>query len=577
MGAFLSHLIVELLKIAAGVALFGVALRPHFAKTGKPAWQAFVPFLNLSAWAGLTKNSGVMVLLLLWAFPLPLWWMIMLSFLALAVLTLDTYKLYHPQLPGYWLYVLAWAGLAGLLNYLVPEGIGNLAINAALVLVSMAFLLVWGGGNYAFDREAYEATEFSFQQYAVKQFKKNIPAMASVYVLGFLILLAVFAPYVANQAPLYAEYRGETYFPAYTSVFQPTRVDTTLNESGKAERLQFDIANWKQMKLDKVVWAPVPFSPGKSDRYNRDYASPSGEQRYKRPDGEIVEAPFKFRHHLGTDQVGADVLAGLIHGTRISLTIGLISMGIATLIGVILGALSGYYGDTRLRTPRINYYLILLGLFLFLFYGGMLGRWGVGFIVFVAFTLIGGALGRLRIGWLSEEARVPMDTFVSRGIEILNSLPRLLIIITITAIFDRSMGLLMAIIGLTSWTGIARFTRAEFLRTRSLEFIDAARSLGYNEGRVIFRHALPNSLAPVFVSIAFGIASAILIESGLSFLGIGVPDDIVTWGQMLSKGRQEFEASWLVYWPGFAIFVTVTAYNLIGEALRDALDPKLKQ
>jgi peptide/nickel transport system permease protein len=454
---------------------------------------------------------------------------------------------------------------------------GNLLINAALVLVSFAVLLVWGGGAYAFDREAYEATEFSFQQYAVQQFRKNIPAMASVYVLGLLILVAVFAPYIANQAPLYAEYRGETYFPAWTSQFQPTRVDTTINEEGKPERLQFDIANWKQMKLDKVVWAPVPFSPGKSDRYNRDYASPSGEQRYKTPDGEIVEAPFKFRHHLGTDQVGADVLSGLIHGTRISLTIGLISMGIATLIGVFLGALSGYYGDTRLKTPRINYYFILLGIFLLFFYGGKLGRWEVGLLTFLGFIFLGGVLGRLKLGWLSEEARVPMDTFVSRGIEILNSLPRLLIIITITAIFDRSMGLLMAIIGLTSWTGIARFTRAEFLRTRSLEFIDAARSLGYSEGRVIFRHALPNSLAPVFVSIAFGIASAILIESGLSFLGIGVPDDIVTWGQMLSKGRQEFEASWLVYWPGFAIFLTVTAYNLIGEALRDALDPKLKQ
>jgi peptide/nickel transport system permease protein len=577
MGAFLSHLIVELLQIAAATALFGLALRPHFAKTGTPVWKAFVPFYNLAAWAGLTKNSPVLVLLLLWAFPLPVWWMIMLSFGALAVLALDTYRLYHPQLPGFWLFVTGYTVLAGALNYFTPEGLWTWVANAALLLPAVGALLSWGGAGYVFDRGAYEATEFSFQQYALQQFRKNIPAMASVYVLGALILVAVYAPYIANDQPLYAQYRGETYYPAWTSVFEPTRVDTVLNEKGNPERLQFDIANWKQMKLDRVVWAPVPYSPGKSDRYNRDYAAPGGEQRYKTPDGEIVDAPRKFRHHLGTDQVGADVLAGLIHGTRISLTIGLISMGIATLIGVILGALSGYYGDTRLKTSRVGYWLVLLGIFLLLFYGGKLGRWDVGLLVFVAFIALGRVLGRLNLGWLTEETRVPMDTFVSRGIEILNSLPRLLIIITITAIFDRSMALLMGIIGLTSWTGIARFTRAEFLRTRSLEFIDAARSLGYSESRVIFRHALPNSLAPVFVSIAFGIASAILIESGLSFLGIGVPDDVVTWGQMLSKGRQEFEASWLVYWPGFAIFITVTAYNLIGEALRDALDPKLKR
>ena len=122
----------------------------------------------------------------------------------------------------------------------------------------------------------------------------------------------------------------------------------------------------------------------------------------------------------------------------------------------------------------------------------------------------------------------------------------------------------------------ARFTRAEFLRIRSLEFVQAAESLGYSAARTIFKHALPNSLAPVFVSIAFGIASAILIESGLSFLGIGVPTDIVTWGSLLNLGRQNLEAWWLIIYPGMAIFLTITIYNMIAEASRDALDPRLK-
>ena len=186
-------------------------------------------------------------------------------------------------------------------------------------------------------------------------------------------------------------------------------------------------------------------------------------------------------------------------------------------------------------------------------------------------------LSRLfQFGYLKAETNVPIDTFVSRGIELLDSIPRLLLIITITAIVDRSIWIVMIIIGITGWSGIARFTRAEFLRIRSLEFVQAAESLGFSSIRTIFKHALPNALAPVFVSIAFGIASAILIESGLSFLGIGVPTDIVTWGSLLNLGRQNLEAWWLIIYPGIAIFITITIYNMIAEASRDALDPKLK-
>ena len=135
---------------------------------------------------------------------------------------------------------------------------------------------------------------------------------------------------------------------------------------------------------------------------------------------------------------------------------------------------------------------------------------------------------------------------------------------------------LMIIIGLTAWTGIARLTRAEFLRVSTMEYIQAAKSLGISEFRIIFKHALPNALAPALVAIAFGVASAILIESSLSFLGIGVPPSTVTWGSLLNLGREQFTAWWLLVFPGLAIFITVTVYNLLGEGLRDAFDPKLK-
>ena len=433
---------------------------------------------------------------------------------------------------------------------------------------------------------------FSFKKYAWNQFKKDKIALVCLYLLFVLIIVAVFAPYIANQRPLYAKYKGQTLYPAFA---EATRTDSIFNKNGGLEDvLQYDITDWRTLDFEKVVWAPIPYSPEGMDRYNRDYVSPSGKQRFKNIDGEITDAPKKFRHLLGTDGIGRDLASGLIHGTRISLMVGLVSMGIASLIGIFLGALAGFFGDNKLKMPRIKYHFTLIGLFFGFFYGFGQRKYALadGFsesilsgmtqilistaIIIISVTVFRYLSRLIKIKKLQEETFVPIDTFVSRGIEILNSIPRLLLIITITAVVERSIWIVMIIIGITGWTGIARFTRAELLRIRSLEFVQAAQSLGYSSIRTIFRHALPNALAPVFVSIAFGIASAILIESGLSFLGIGVPDDIVTWGSLLNLGRQNLEAWWLIIYPGMAIFLTITIYNMIAEASRDALDPRLK-
>lgn len=439
--------------------------------------------------------------------------------------------------------------------------------------------------------------DFSFKQYAWKQFKKNKAAMVSLYILLFLIFTAISAHFVANDQPLYAKYRGNSYYPAFQTYFNATLTDSTINPlTGNWEQLQFDITDWKQLELESVIWAPIPYSPEKPDRYNREYVAPTDVQYYKNVKGEIVQSPKKFRHHLGTDAIGRDVAAGLIHGTKVSLLVGILSMGIAASIGIILGALAGFYGDKNLIATRFRYYMTILGVFMGFFYAfiarnttltesfndGMAA--GIislitSILVFFVVVFIFNSIGRLNLpGFMNKKVTVPIDSIVSRGIEILNSMPNLLLIITISAIMkERSLVILMVIIGITSWTGIARFTRAEFLKIRELEFLQAAKALGYSDRRTMLKHALPNGLAPVFVSIAFGIASAILVESGLSFLGIGVPDESVTWGSLLSLGRQEFEAWWLVMFPGIAIFITITVYNLIGEGLRDALDPKLKQ
>lgn len=220
-------------------------------------------------------------------------------------------------------------------------------------------------------------------------------------------------------------------------------------------------------------------------------------------------------HWLGTDTEGRDVFARMLYGTRISLTIGLVAVSIYVTIGTILGALAGYFG-----------------------------------------------------GWV--------DNLVSRLVEIMITFPSFFLILTLAALIqDRSIFHVMLIIGLTSWTGVARLVRAEFLRQKSLDYVQAAIALGLSRRRVIFRHILPNAIAPALVAATFGVATAILTESSLSFLGVG-DTSVASWGETLSAGRIQQKA-WLVLAPGAAIFFVVTVFNLVGEGVRDALDPKLRR
>ncbi len=440
---------------------------------------------------------------------------------------------------------------------------------------------------------AEKQTDFSFRAYAWRQFKKNKPAKISMYVLLFLVVIAVLAPVIANDQPLFVKYKGQTLFPALSFA---TTAEFTDPETGEAVKIQYDITDWKQMELESVIWAPVTYSPGKTDLLNSDYVGPNDEQTFRDIDGDIIQMPTRFTHWLGTSKRGEDVMAGLIHGTRISLTIGILSMGIASFLGILLGALAGYFGDNKLRTTRGSFWTFVLGLIIAYYYAFMVrsynladalaksglavgGQLLLSLLIFAAIAFVFYKLGQAigRISFFSANVNIPVDSIISRIIEILISLPRLILIIAIAAIAKPSLVNLMIIIGLTAWTEIARFTRAEFLRIRNLEYIQAAQALGFSEFRIILKHALPNSLAPAFVAIAFGIAAAILIESGLSFLGIGVPHDVVTWGSLLFAGKENFSAWWLVIFPGLAIFITVTIYNLLGEGLRDALDPRLKK
>jgi peptide/nickel transport system permease protein len=412
-----------------------------------------------------------------------------------------------------------------------------------------------------------------------RQFLKKKTAVVSMYVVAFLALIAILSPFLANEKPLVCKYHGQLYFP----VLKDLAVSAGIGQFPT----DFQNVDWHKLNYDFVIFPPVPYLPMNQDNDNIHSKSPLEHQN----------VPSKrWFHWFGTDELGRDVLAGMIHGTRVAMTVGIVSMLIAASIGILLGSLAGFLGDDNFKISRVRLWANVALLYLASFYafstrsyaitdtlGESLGQGLLQLLFSMAIFIVVMAIGNLvivplkRIPVFGKQVYVPFDMIVSRMIEILNSIPTLFLILLIISIIRKpNLYVIMVIIGLTGWTGIARFIRAELLKVRSLEYIEAAHSLGFSNARIVFKHAIPNALSPVLISIAFGIASAILTESTLSFLGLG-PADTVTWGQLLSYARQVPQAWWLAIFPGFAIFITITVFNLIGEGLTDALDPRLKQ
>jgi peptide/nickel transport system permease protein len=235
-----------------------------------------------------------------------------------------------------------------------------------------------------------------------------------------------------------------------------------------------------------------------------------------------TERPPFGVYFLGTDELGRDVFARMLQGSFVSLSIGFIAVGISVLIGITMGGLAGFYGNVRL-----------------------------GFIT--------------------------VDTLLMRFTDAMMCFPAFFLILTVVALLPPSIYNIMIVIGLTSWEGTARFVRAEFLSLREQDFVQAAKALGVPERRIIFRHMIPNALSPVLVSATIDVASAILTESALSFLGFGVQPPYATWGNILADGKDFiFDAPWLFFIPGLAILVVVLSFNLVGEGLREAMNPKLR-
>ena len=305
---------------------------------------------------------------------------------------------------------------------------------------------------------------------------------------------------------------------------------------------------------------------------------------FSRPNLETLkahEAPTLGIYLLGTDDLGRDVFARMLQGAWVSLTVGFVAVGIAVIVGVFMGGLAGYYGQGGIRYDQILSLLLLLSGIIFFFLGWVklgCGLFGVGIIIFILSLTARRAKGNhFMPGWLRKTA-FSFDTLIMRMVDIMLCFPSFFLILTVVALLPASIYNIMIIIGLTSWMGTTRFVRAEFLSLREQDFVSAAKALGVGNFRIIFRHMMPNAIAPVLVSSTIGIATAILTEAGLSFLGFGVPPPYATWGNILSDGKRFiFDAPWLTFIPGVAILIVVLCFNLFGEGLKDALNPKLSQ
>lgn len=395
-----------------------------------------------------------------------------------------------------------------------------------------------------------------------KQFRKNRIAVRMLYIVALLFLMAIFAPVVASNYPYwFREKDGPTVFPWFVALFNAeTAIDYVFNIAlvifvpwgvfslvydrrartqgvpGRRRLLAVFLAFFAALAIAAPLFLMVkPDNKYFSRDFKKDQKEGRGAGSYtllpfgpQELDLDILYKPPLFRksvdaaryrdgavHLMGTDDSGRDVFTRLLYGTRISITIGIVAVSIYLTIGVFIGAIAGYFG----------------------------GR---------------------------------VDMVISRFIEIVLLFPSFFLILTLVALIGPSIYIIMVVIGLTGWPTTARLTRGEFLKQRSIDYVAAARSLGASNLRVMFRHILPNALAPAFVSAPFGIAGAIVTEATLSVLGFGARPPAPSWGAILNLSVQNYDKWWFTLFAGLSIFVTMTVFNVVGNGLRDAMDPRLK-
>ncbi len=399
-----------------------------------------------------------------------------------------------------------------------------------------------------------------------RQFRKNRAAMISLWLLAPTFLMAIFAPLIASNQPFFFHDGDRTIYPWFRALFNPgnavdyvynmamiafvawvplaTITGSVLKRRGvsapyrvlvmggefvvllvaasllflipglaPANRFfsrSFPIEEFQSSGRKRGLYPPIPFGPIEQD--NQAFFKSPG---FRKDPTLWAKSNDAHTHWLGTDNTGRDVLVRMIYATRVSLSVGFVAVGLYVTIGIVLGAVAGYFGGA-------------------------------------------------------------IDILISRIIEVVLLFPAFFLILILVALLGPSILIIMFVIGITNWPTIARLIRGEVLKQRSLDYVQAARAMGASHMRIIFRHILNNALSPALVAAPFGIASAIVTEAGLSLLGFGVRPPTPTWGVLLKLGHDNFGNWWLILIPSLAIFYCVTIFNLVGAGLRDAMDPRLR-
>ncbi len=418
-----------------------------------------------------------------------------------------------------------------------------------------------------------------------KLLSKNRALKLCLRVFLIFVCIALLAPFLANDKPLICKYKGQWLFPAFSLKNQQIISEDDI--------INYNMGNdWKTLNTDFSVFAPCAYSPNTIDAANAPRKSPFDAQEFVLNNNTTTSLPFKFRHWLGTTQNGNDVLSGIIHGTKISLSVGFFSMLIASIIGIILGACAGYFENNTIKIGYVQLLFLLIGIFISYFYsvvvrgsnlaaaftnGSALAILRVFLLLYLSYVVIKGLLkvgNKIDITLKTDNIlNFPLDAIVSRIIEILNSIPSLLLIIALSAITKPSYTLLISIIGFLSWTTIARVTRAEYLKIKQLDYITSCKAIGMSHFAIMRKHILPNVFPIILVQIIFGMAGAVLIEASLSFIGIGIPSNTVSWGSLLNEARDHFSAWWLVVFPGLCVFTLIFIYNKIAAEISKINQP----
>jgi len=376
------------------------------------------------------------------------------------------------------------------------------------------------------------------------------------WIIGIFLVIGLCSRFIANDMPLLANYEG--------SVSSPATVEF-LSDIGIVESRIYD-----ETKFRWKIMPPIPYS---SDQLNSRVNVSVGPL-----DNQEVSS-LRYRHWLGTDQLGRDVLAGLVHGTNIAVKVGLLSVFFSLLLGLYLGLLSGYFGDNGWK---INIFALLIGtlikaLGLYYILYPLVVDPGLFYYLILALivTVLQLALYKFIPGSTKPSISLPIDLITTKIIEVLNSIPTLFIILAFLAIFTKpSIWNVIIIISIIGWPKFARLVRAEILQIKNIEYIESAKSIGLSDFQIILKHALPNAITSVISITAFAISGAILLESTLSFLGLGIPLDQVSWGSMLADARVNFSSWWLALFPGLAIFFVLISFYIIGNQLNEKMNAR---